>query len=152
MSSQSIALHRPGGIAAAPAEARHGHGRGIKPFLGHFVEMSVAMMAGMALFGMPLRALLGSLLGSSVVRIPELRALGMAIAMTLAMVLWMRFRKHSWRASAEMTAAMIVPSLALMPALWLGMVSGDTLTALVHVLMLPSMLAAMLYRRGDYGL
>ena len=46
-----------------------------------------------ALFGMPLRALQGALLGPASVGIPELRA-GMATAMTVAMVIWMRFRRH----------------------------------------------------------
>lgn len=152
MDSLSIALRQPSGTHVAPLEAHQGHGRGIGPFLGHFAGMCVAMLVGMPLFGMPLRALLGALAGPSFVRIPEVRALGMAVAMTLGMVLWMHVRKHSGRSSVEMAAAMIVPTVALFPALWLDMISGGTLIALGHVLMLPSMLAAMLFRRSEYGL
>jgi flagellar biosynthetic protein FliP len=152
MNSHSIALNQPGGFEATPHAAHHGGRRGVGPFLGHFAEMFVAMMIGMPLFGMPLRALQGALLGAPSVGIPELRALGMATAMTVAMVAWMRFRGHSWRASAEMAAAMIVPTVALLPLLWAGIISGGTLVRLEHVLMVPSMLAVMLYRRTDYGM
>jgi len=33
---------------------------------------------------------------------------------------------------------------------WLGAISGGTVMLAGHILMLPSMLAAMLWRRGDY--
>ena len=100
---------------------------------------------------MPLRALQGALLGPASVGIPELRALVWR-SMTVAMVIWMRFRRHSSRATTEMAAAMVVPTVALFPLLWAGIISGGMLVGLGHVLMLPSMLAAMLYRRSDYGL
>jgi len=152
MNSQSIALTQPGSFEAAPHATHHGGRRGIGPFLRHFVEMFVAMMVGMPLFGMPLRSLQGVLLGPSSVGIPELRALGMAAAMTVAMVIWMRFRRHSSRATTEMAAAMVVPTVALFPLLWAGIISSGMLVGLGHVLMLPGMLAVMLYRRSEYGL
>ena len=152
MNSQSIALTQPGGFEATPQAAHHHDRRGIGSFLGHFVEMFVAMMVGMPLFGMPLRALQGALLGPASVGIPELRALGMAAAMTVAMVIWMRFRGHSSRATTEMAAAMVVPTVALFTMLWAGIISGGMLVGLGHVLMVPSMLAVMLYRRSEYGL
>ncbi len=152
MNSQSIALRQPGGFEATPHAAHHGGRRGIGPFLRHFAEMFVAMLMGMPLFGMPLYVSLGALLGPSAVRIPELRALGMAASMTVAMIVWMRFRHHSWRASVEMAAAMVVPTVALFPLLWVGVLSGGMLIGLEHGLMLPSMLAVMLYRRTEYGL
>src|SRR5215207_6383713 len=152
MNSQSIALTQPGGSEANPHASHHGGRRGIGLFLRHFLEMFLAMMVGMPIFGMPLRALQGALLGPSSVGIPELRALGMAAAMTEAIVIWMRFRGHSSRATTEMAAAMVVPTVALFPLLWVGIISGGMLVGLGHVLMLPSMLAVMLYRRSDYGL
>lgn len=151
MNSQSIALADPA-FADAPAAAHHGSRRGIGRFLGHFGEMAAAMMIGMAVPGMPLRALQVAVLGPESAGVPELRALGMAASMTVAMVAWMRFRGHSWRASAEMAAAMMVPTVALLPLLWLDLVSGRTLVAVGHGVMLPAMLAAMLYRRREYGL
>lgn len=152
MNSQSIELLQPGGFEVTPHAAHHGGRQGVRPFLGHVGEMVVAMMIGMPLFGMPLRALQGALLGPSSVGIPELRALGMAVSMTISMVAWMRYRGHSWRASAEMGAAMIVPSVVLFPLLWTGIISGGMLVGLAHGLMLPSMLAVMVYRRSAYGL
>lgn len=152
MNSQSMAPTGPGGLDTGLHAGHHGGRRGPGRFVGHFLEMFVAMMVGMPLFGMPLRALQGTLLGPSSIGIPELRALGMATAMTLAMVIWMRFRGHSPRATAEMAAAMVIPTVALLPMLWAGIVSDDALVWLTHVLMLPSMLAVMLYRRSEYGL
>jgi hypothetical protein len=151
MNTQSIASNQPGGFEATPHAARPTV-RGLVPFLGHFAEMFTAMMIGMLVVGMPLRALQEAVFGPASVRVPELRALGMAVAMTLAMVAWMRFRHHSWRASTEMGAAMLVPTVALFPLLWADIVSGGMLMTLGHSLMLPSMLAAMAYRRGEYGL
>jgi hypothetical protein len=152
MNSQSIARTQPGGFDAAPHAAHYGGRRGIGPFLGHFAEMVVAMMVGMPLFGMPLRALQGAVLGPSSVQIPELRALGMGVAMTVSMVIWMRYRGHSWRSSAEMGAAMLLPTVVLFPLLWVGLLPSGVLVALGHGLMLPGMLAMMLLRRSEYGL
>jgi hypothetical protein len=152
MNTQSIELLQPGdGFQVTPHAAHLDGRRGVLPFLGHVVEMFVVMMAGMPLFGMPLRFLQGALLGPSSVAIPELRALGMALSMTIAMVAWMRFRGHSWRSAAEMGAAMMLP-VALFPLSWVGILSGGMLVGLAHGLMLPSMLAVMWYRRRAYGL
>jgi len=101
------------------------------------------MLVGMAL---------GAFLGFYDVARTELLALSMALSMSAPMVGWMRLRRHSWRASNEMAAAMIVPAIALCPLLWWGLISDDTLIGLQHVLMLPAMLAVMVYRRTDFGL
>jgi hypothetical protein len=144
MNLQSISLARP----ATPSSSRHaaGHhgGRGTLSFLGHFGGMVVAMMAGMAAFGMLLDVPRDSA--------TELYVLLMAGSMSLPMVALMAWRRHSWRASAEMVAAMVVPPVALFPLLWAGVISGNMLVALQHGLMLPSMLAVMLVRRSEYGL
>ena len=150
MNSQSMAMS--GAFEASPHAGHHGGRRGVGPFVVHFIEMVMVMMVGMPLFGMPLRALQGALLGPASVEIPELRALGMATAMTVAMVIWMRYRGHSRRATTEMAAAMVIPTIAILPMLWVGIISGGTLVGLTHILMLPSMLAVMLYRRSEYGL
>jgi flagellar biosynthetic protein FliP len=152
MNSQSIAPTQPGDFEAPPHEAHHRGRRGIGTFLGHVTEMTAAMMIGMALVGMPLRAFQGAVFGASSLAIPEVRASGMAVSMTIAMVAWMRIRGHSSRASAEMGAAMLVPTMALLPLSWGGIISGSVLLGLGHVVMLPAMLAVMLYRRRDYGL
>jgi flagellar biosynthetic protein FliP len=143
MNSQPIALPNPGGLEASPHAAHHAGGRGWVAFLVHFGQMFVAMMLGMGLFAVsPVRSR----------DVPELYPLLMAVSMTVPMVVWMHFRGHPRRASAEMAAAMVVPTLVLTPLVWLDIMSGKTLFGLEHVLMLPAMLAAMLYRRSEYGL
>jgi flagellar biosynthetic protein FliP len=70
--------------------------------------------------------------------------------MTLGMALWMKIRRHSWPRIAEMSAAMYLPFVVLLLPYWLGVISGDALMTAGHVLMLPAMLAAMLWRRSEY--
>ena len=75
----------------------------------------------------------------------------MGVTMTAPMVAWMRYRGHGWAVSAEMAAAMFVPTFGVIALLWSGLV-GDigTLLVIEHVVMLPSMLVAMLLRRDEY--
>jgi hypothetical protein len=49
-----------------------------------------------------------------------------------------------------MSGAMIVPAAALLVALRLDALSGANVLSLQHAIMLPSMIAAMLYRRSEY--
>lgn len=140
MNAGSIELTQDG-RPAAPAHAHHG-GRGKLRFAGHFLEMQVAMMAGMAV---------GGSLGISHVANVELRAALWLVAMIVPMVLWMRFRGMSWRGSAEMSASMIVPTAAALPLLWTGVIGGSALIGIEHMSMGPAMLALMIYRRADYG-
>lgn len=143
MNSQSLTLTNPGGLESSSPTAHHAGGRGWVAFLGHVGQMFVAMMLGMGLFALlPVRSR----------DLPELYALLMAVSMTVPMVAWMSFRGHPRRASAEMAAAMVVPTLVLIPLVWLDIISGRMLIGLEHVLMLPTMLAAMLHRRSEYGL
>jgi hypothetical protein len=118
-------------------------GRQTLRFLRHFGEMVLAMLLGMAAFDVITGA----------VRIPmgpEVSALAMAVAMTVPMVAWMRIRKHAWRPSAEMAAAMIVPTVVLIGGSRLGLLPRTSLMLGTHLLMLPAMLAVMLYRWRDY--
>ena len=119
-------------------------------FVRHYVEMVVAMFLGMGVLLPPLGAALRtagtSLHGSDVLMISA-----MALTMTVPMVGWMRFRGHAWPLCADMTAAMVLPTLSVLALLWSGLV-GDlgTLLLIEHVAMLPSMLVAMLLRRDEY--
>ncbi len=119
-------------------------------FVRHYVEMVVAMFLGMGVLlpplGAALRAAGTSLHGSDVLMISA-----MALTMTVPMVGWMRFRGHAWPVCADMTAAMVLPTLSVLALLWSGLV-GDlgTLLVIEHVAMLPSMLVAMLLRRDEY--
>jgi flagellar biosynthetic protein FliP len=128
----------------AVAHSGHSGHRGWLGFAAHYVEMLVLMFAGMGLLG----AVLGMPHSSPV----EIQALYMTATMTLPMVGWMLIRGHSRRGAFEMAAAMGAPLALLLPMLWAGAVSADALLDLMHVGMLPTMLAAMLYRRADYGL
>jgi glucose-6-phosphate-specific signal transduction histidine kinase len=119
--------------------------RGHLRFAGHFVEMVVAMLVGMVALGP-----LWSLALPGLFHRPDTGALIMATNMSIGMALWMRIRRHSWPRIAEMCAAMYVPFAALLLPYWLGAISGEALMMGGHVLMLPAMLAAMLWRRGDY--
>ena len=64
----------------------------------HFVEMWIAMLVGMAVF----MAIPGVMSWPAVAH-----QSGMALAMTLPMVGWMRIRGHAWRHAIEMSAGML---------------------------------------------
>jgi hypothetical protein len=119
-------------------------------FVRHYVEMVVAMFLGMGVLLPPLGAALRAA-GTSLHDSDVLMISAMALTMTAPMVAWMRYRWHGWPACADMTAAMAIPTLAVLALLWSGLV-GDlgTLLVIEHVAMLPSMLVAMLLRREEY--
>jgi hypothetical protein len=120
----------------------------------HYVEMVVAMFAGMVVLGVPAGwalAAFGS--GSSELsgNAPALMLLGMAVTMTAPMVAWMRYRGHGWRANVEMAASMVLPTFAAILLLAVGVMTDiGTLLVVEHVAMLVGMLAAMLLRRDEY--
>jgi hypothetical protein len=118
-------------------------GRQILRFLRHFGEMVLAMLLGMAAFDV--------VTGAFVIPMgPEVSALAMAVAMTAPMVAWMRIRKHAWRLNAEMAGAMIVPTVLLIGGSRLGLLPPTSIMLGTHILMVPAMLAIMLYRWRDY--
>ncbi|MEU7005091.1 hypothetical protein, partial [Nonomuraea sp. NPDC046570] len=119
-------------------------------FLRHLVEMVIAMIAGMVLFGPVWTVVTSSLGWDALFGRADVGALTMAIDMTLGMSVWMRYRGHHWPAIAEMGAAMVAPILLLLVPFWAGILSGDALLIYGHVLMLPAMVVAMLRRRDEY--
>lgn len=141
MSTQT--LHQEHAIATRAALARlPGRWPNRLRFVGHFLEMTLAMGVGMGL---------GALAGISDVANTESRALLWLVAMTVPMVIWMRVRGHGLDCIWQMCAAMALPTLFLFPALWSGLISGSTLIGAEHSLMTPAMLAAMIVRRRSYG-
>ncbi|WP_144126893.1 hypothetical protein [Catellatospora sichuanensis] len=114
-------------------------------FALHFAEMVVAMFVGMLALGP-----LWSLAWPGLSDLTVLSVLVMATNMTIGMALWMRFRRHGWARIAEMSAAMYVPFLVLLVPYAYGAVSGEALMMGGHLLMLPAMLAAMLWRHREY--
>ncbi|MFC4592099.1 hypothetical protein [Sphaerisporangium corydalis] len=117
-------------------------------FALHYVEMVVAMYAGMVLLGLLVSAV-G--LGVSHARHPEAAYLVMAAEMSAGMAAWMRFRGHRWAPTLEMCAVMFVPVVPLFPLMWLGVVGDGSVMTLAHLAMFPLMLAAMLWRREEYA-
>ena len=131
------------------AHAAGGHGRW--RFLRHYLEMVAAMFVGMVVLGAAGRGVLALAGLRYPTQYPEVAALKMAATMSAGMVAWMRHRGHGWASSLEMAGAMFAPALALFPLLWLGVISGDDLLVLEHLVMLPLMYLVMLRRRGEYG-
>ena len=126
-----------------------------KHFIRHYVEMLVAMFLGMAVLGLPTEWALGAL-GSSWSDLhhnaPALMLLVMAVIMTMPMVGWMAYRGHGRRPNAEMAASMFLPTFGVIGVLWGGLLTDAmALMTIEHVVMLPSMLAAMLLRRAEYS-
>ncbi|MFI6291172.1 DJ-1/PfpI family protein [Nonomuraea sp. NPDC050790] len=110
----------------------------------HYLEMVVAMLAGMLLLGMLWDAVLPANLWT------EADVLLMAADMTIGMALWMLVRRHPWPAIAEMSVAMVAPFVLLLVPYWLGALSGHMVMTIGHVLMFVAMLAVMLWRREQY--
>ena len=120
-------------------------------FIRHYVEMVVAMFAGMLVLGGAAVVLLGLDTGSLYDDAPAVGLTGMALTMTIPMVAWMRYRGHGWPASWEMTASMFVPTLVTIALLWSGALeSGHTAMGIQHVIMFPAMLAVMFLRLDEY--
>jgi hypothetical protein len=74
--------------------------------------MTLAMMLGMCVLGMAFSAIHIALFGTGFDdawhQHTELTVFAMTFNMTLPMVLWMRYRDHSWQRCAEMAAAMFI--------------------------------------------
>jgi len=119
-------------------------------FVQHLVEMTIAMFAGMFVLGMPLKALFGAL-GWTVVNdatVPS--TLVMATTMSAGMAAWMRFRGCGWPAILEMSLAMYIPFVVMYPFYWAGAVDSMAVMMVGHILMVPAMVVAMLFRLGEY--
>jgi hypothetical protein len=126
---------------AAPSPRRVLVGR----FVRHYVEMVLAMVAGMLVLGGLVRLVLGVAgLGYSSESHPYVAATEMALTMSAGMAFWMRYRRHHWRHVLDMTAAMILPLVFLFPVAWTGGIAPASLPMLEHVAMFPLMLAVML--------
>lgn len=138
--------------SAVPLATQTRRGGSTRHLLRHLAEMTLVMMLGMAVLGgISQAAMTAAGLDYDRVQLewPVASALLMAVNMTLPMVWWMRHRRHSWSYAVEMAAAMFVPVMALAPLLWLGLISGDALSGIQHMAMLPSMLVVMLRPRKE---
>ena len=117
----------------------------VRSFARHYLEMLAAMFAGMAVLGGAAELLLPAP-GTAV------ELIGMAFAMTVPLVAWMRYRGHAWRPCTEMAASMVIPTIGVLTLLATGaMTDLGGLMALEHGVMLPAMLVAMLLRPREYS-
>jgi hypothetical protein len=122
-------------------------------FTRHLLEMVVAMIAGMALLGVAIRVL-GEPPGYAN---PLVKYGLMGAFMAAPMVGWMRYQAHSWSDGLEMTVAMLVPMLALVVPVELGMaryipgLSEASLPIFSHVAMIAGMVVLMIYRWERYA-
>jgi len=118
-----------------------------KHFLRHYLEMVAAMFLGMAILGLPADRALDALGATS----DAFMFLGMATTMTVPMVGWMLYRGHGWRANAEMSASMFVPTFAVIGVLSAGLLTSiGALMVIEHVAMLLAMAGVMLLRPAEY--
>lgn len=150
LSTDPAPLHAETAAPRSPRRRRSA----LLAFSQHYVEMVVAMVLGMFVLGAALAIPL-ELAGVDVSNwdrdAPLLLLLGMAFAMTVPMVAWMRYRGHGWAPAWDMAAAMFLPSFAAVGLLWASLESDiHALLMIQHVAMLPAMLVAMLLRRHEY--
>lgn len=109
------------------------------------------MMVGMVVLGGLFQLIFAILGHGNVLHYAGLRALLMTGNMVIGMSLWMRHRRHSWTSVRKMSGAMCIPLAVLIIPYGAGMLSAGASFALLHVLMLPCMLGAMLLNRDEYS-
>jgi hypothetical protein len=143
--------------SVVPRERAPGTERGTRTttFIRHLLEMTLAMMFGMCVLGMAFRAIHIALFGTGFDdawhQHTELTVFAMTFNMTLPMVLWMRYRDHSWQRCAEMAAAMFILGFALLALFWLGALSAQVVLPLEMALMIPVMAGVMLLHFDEYA-
>ena len=126
-----------------PAHAAHGFGR-------HLLEMGLAMMVGMMASAAIFLTAVGMTAEEGMREHAVLFVVLQAFGMTVAMVAWMRHRRHDWRSSSEMALAMVVPAVPLICLRLLDVIGGP-ICSLYCLATIVAMVALMLYRRSDYG-
>lgn len=110
-------------------------------FLTAYLEMTLAMVVGMGVFGVVWDAAWPGLTAR-----PDVMALTMAFDMTVGMAAWMWVRGHAPRHIAEMSAVMVLPFLVLLVPYRLGVLPGELLLTWGHVAMFALMAAYLAWR------
>jgi hypothetical protein len=120
-----------------------------KHVVRHYIEMVLAMFLGMAVLAAPTRWGMGAV---GIDDTPAFMFLRMATTMTVPMVGWMLYRGHGWRANAEMSASMFLPTFAVIGLLWADVLTHvGLLMTIEHVAMLAAMAGVMLLRPAEYA-
>jgi hypothetical protein len=124
--------------------------RSRRQFWRHFAEMIVVMLLSMAVLGAAVSAVFAFAGHANLLHYVALRGLLMTAYMVVGMASWMRYRGHVWARVAEMSTAMALPYVMLIGPYLGGVIEDSAFLAAMHVLMLPSMYAAMALRRGEF--
>jgi hypothetical protein len=121
-------------------------------FARHFGVMLLLMFAGMAVLGGVVELMLLPFEQSMNDASAPVMASVMAVTMTVPMVAWMHL-KHRMPVgrSVEMTASMVVPSALAIALYALAMVGSESVLVIQHAVMIPAMLAVMLWRYDAYA-
>jgi hypothetical protein len=119
----------------------------------HFLELQIPMVLGALICYLVIRLISGSSSFSTIYHPGTyLFAIGDLIFLTVPVMIWMIFRRYSWRHSFEMGIAMIAPVAGIMV---LGQFTAyDYLTWLLtggYPLMCLGMLIYILYRRDLFN-
>ncbi len=121
-------------------------------FLWHFAQMVLVMMAGMAVYHGLLNTVFVSTGFAAMTRAyPLFGYWMMTVSMVLPMVALMLLQKHGARYCAEMTAAMLAPSVLLTLLTLFGAIGVRTLHGLGDPLMILAMAGYALYRFGKHS-
>jgi hypothetical protein len=141
-------------VTTAPGTRRVGAaGTRSRPrvFVLHLAEMLLAMSLGMLVLGGAVEGVL-MLGGASLSDAPaSLHAAVMAANMTVPMVLWMHYRGHPVRHNVEMAASMVVPTAVVIALHLLAAIPSGSVMLVQHTVMIPAMVAVMLWRYEHYS-
>jgi hypothetical protein len=122
-----------------------------RTFVRHFAEMVLVMFVGMGVLG-GLAELIFAASGSGLAGQPtELRVMLMGAYMTVPMVAWMSYRGHDVLRNLEMAASMILPTVTVAVLASVGALELGAAMGIQHGVMIPAMLAVMLWRYQDYA-
>jgi flagellar biosynthetic protein FliP len=125
--------------------------RGQRIFARHFLEMVLVMVAGMGILS-GVASLAYRAAGSDLSAQPGyLRVALMGLFMTVPMVVWMAARSHAPARTVEMAASMLIPSAVAAVLVEVDAVGVMTGMGIQHAVMVPAMLAVMLWRYGEYA-
>jgi hypothetical protein len=142
---------RPAASLGGVAQARKIRA-GYVYFVRHFGVMVALMYAGMFVLD-PVYEMAVALAGVDDPwgRLPVLSNIIMACNMSVPMVLYMRFRRHAWRAIVGMSAAMLLPAALTMGPYLLGIMRAGAMMSFSHAMMIPLMAVAMMLRFREYA-
>lgn len=127
------------------------HAGTVRMFLWHLAQMMIAMMLGMVVGYGTFLAIIGTNGDQARHLYPTTSLVVMALSMTMPMVAWMRFRRHTWRDSIEMGSAMLLPAVPFLVCLW-AHVFRDAPNGPYMMVSTAAMIGLMIYRWNVYSM